>query len=820
LNALTDAHQLRRHLGLFDATALVVGSMIGSAIFFGLSIMAQWVATPGLLVGLWVFGGLFTMLGAISCAELAAMYPHAGGQYVFLRAAYGDFWAFLFGWTQFLVIQTGFNAAVAIAFAKYLGVLLPRLGEATLLARIPLGELLPPAVQSHLPHSLLHWELNSAQVVACGVIALLTGVNIRGVREGAFVQNLFTVLKVIALLALIAAGLSRSGGAAHFFPLLQPATGKLALQTGFLAGLAVALSKALFAYDAWYTVTFVAEEVHDSPRTLPRALLLGCLLVTVLYVLTNVAYMVVLPVDQIAAVAENRVAERVAVVLFGHVGSTLVIAAILASTFGCLNGLILGGARVCYAMAREGLFFRHCARLNARRTPVAALLYQGFWSMVLALSGSYSELLTYSTFASVLFSGLTVAAVYRLRFSQPERPRPYRCWGYPVTPALYLAISLAFLVYVVRGDPQATMLGLLLVFTGIPFYLTWKSKAVKRAGPMVAILACVALVAGTGRSAAADAPVSAPLERSFWLHASLAPVAQRGYWGPAFPAAAAATDMEIRAAARLLTGPYAANRLYLVYHHEVSLDEAQRAFASWRRYCPQAVQLVPTLLLRMYDPGQSTVFTPAELRRLTAFFQRTIPTGPIAVYDVQAHRDQGPSLENLAKQCPGGLIRVGIQPDEKIRPPFIAAVQDTWSGFCHGKTNADWQSPGFGAERLRQWVRQRNQEPRPVAWDLIVVAWDYAATARGGYPGYDDADRNMPLPSGRNRLAADEILRAAQAGRCGGFSSDLLILQANSRSPAHDGAEASFYQTLKRGEVYRGYYSVPFQEIVAIFKGF
>jgi APA family basic amino acid/polyamine antiporter len=468
--------QLQRHLRLFDATALVVGSMIGSAIFFGLSIMAQWVQTPGLLIGLWVFGGLFTMLGAVSCAELAGMYPHAGGQYVFLREAYSDFWAFLFGWTQFLVIQTGFNAAVAIAFAKYLGALLPVFGEANVLARISLGELLPVAAAAHLPQCLRCLELNSAQLVACGVIALLTAVNIRGVREGAMVQNLFTVLKVLALAALIVAGLAHSGGAAHFFPLVQPISGKAALQAGFLAGLAVALSKALFAYDAWYTVTFVAEEVHDSHRTLPRALLLGCLLVTVLYVLTNVAYLAVLPVSEIAGLPENRVAERVAVVLFGNVGSTLVIAAILVSTFGCLNGLILGGARVCYAMAREGLFFRSCATLHARKTPMMALIYQGLWSMVLALTGSYSELLTYSTFASVLFGGLTVAAVYRLRFSQPDRPRPYRCWGYPVTPALYLAICLAFLVYVIQGDPQATVIGLLLILTGLPFYLMWKAR--------------------------------------------------------------------------------------------------------------------------------------------------------------------------------------------------------------------------------------------------------------------------------------------------------------------------------------------------------
>jgi APA family basic amino acid/polyamine antiporter len=474
---MSDTPQLHRHLRLFDATTIVVGSMIGSGIFFGLSIMSQWVATPGLLLALWVFGGLFTMLGAIAVAELAAMYPHAGGLYVFLREAYGDFWAFLFGWTQFLVIQNGFNAAVAIAFAKYLGVLVPRLGEDHVLAHIPLGELLPAATQAHLPQSLLNFQLNSAQLVACGVIAALTAVNVRGVREGAMVQNLFTVLKVAALIALIVAGLSRAGsGTAHFLPLFEPRIGSNAIKVGFLAGLAVALSKALFAYDAWNTVTFVAEEVHDSHRTLPRALVLGCLLVTVLYVLTNVAYLCVLPVDQIAAVPENRVAQAVAVVLFGNVGSTLIIIAILVSTFGCVNGLILGGARVCYAMAREGLFFRSCANLSERRTPATALVFQGAWAMVLTLTGSYSELLTYTTFASVLFGGLTVAAVYRLRFTRPDVPRPYRCWGYPVTPALYLAICAAFLIYVVQGDFQATFFGFLLMLSGIPFYVAWKGR--------------------------------------------------------------------------------------------------------------------------------------------------------------------------------------------------------------------------------------------------------------------------------------------------------------------------------------------------------
>lgn len=328
------------------------------------------------------------------------------------------------------------------------------------------------------------------------------------------------------------------------------------------------------------------------------------------------------------------------------------------------------------------------------------------------------------------------------------------------------------------------------------------------------ILFGLCMLLGTGRSAAEQALAS--LERSFWLHASLAPVAQKGYWGSAFPASAAATDQDIQNAAKLLAGPYAANRLYLIYHHEIPLEQAERTFASWRRHCPATVQVVPTLLLRMYDQGRSAVFTPEELRRLVAFFKRKLPADQMAVYDVYAQRDQGESLTYLAGEYPKGLIRVGIQPNEKIRPPFVAAVQDTWSGFCHGKTNADWQDHGFGAETLRRWVQDRNREQGRVVWDLVVVAWDYSVTERGGYPGYDEATKNRPLPAGRNQLAAEEILRTAWG--LGGFSSDLLILQANSENQAHDGRQASFYETLKCGAVYQGYYGAPFQEVVAIFK--
>jgi basic amino acid/polyamine antiporter, APA family len=478
MSQITEPQKLRRHLGLFDATTIVAGSMIGSAIFFGLSIMAGYVMTPGILIGLWIIGGVFTVLGAISCSELAAMFPHSGGQYVYLREAFGDFWAFLFGWGQFLVIQTGTIAAVAIAFAKYLGSFVPELGEATVLTVVPLGQLfLPEAWQAHLPAFLLRVELNSAQLVACAVIAFLTGINIWGVRQGAFVQNLFTVLKVAALVALIAVGLSHVHDTSNFFPLVKPIQGHEALQMGLLAAMAVALSKALFAYDAWYTVAFVAEEVRDTDRTLPRAMVIGTLLVTVLYVLTNLAYLAILPVGEIAGIEENRVAQQVAEVMFGNVGWILVIMAILISTFGCVNGLILGGARVFYAMAREGLFFRRCADLHPKaRTPGTALIFQGVWSMALTLTGSYSDLLTYTMFMAVLFGALTIAAVYKLRISQPDRPRPYRCWGYPVTPAIYLAISVVFLIGVAQGAWFSTVAGIALMLSGIPFYIYWKKR--------------------------------------------------------------------------------------------------------------------------------------------------------------------------------------------------------------------------------------------------------------------------------------------------------------------------------------------------------
>jgi hypothetical protein len=309
------------------------------------------------------------------------------------------------------------------------------------------------------------------------------------------------------------------------------------------------------------------------------------------------------------------------------------------------------------------------------------------------------------------------------------------------------------------------------------------------------------------------------LERSYWLHASLASLPQRGYWGMDFPAATKPTETEIQNAARLLSGDYAANRLYLIYHNELPLADAEQVFALWRRHCPAEVEIVPTLVLRAYDKQKIEVFSADELKQLAGFFKRAINPKRIAVYDIYAGREQGGGLALLSHEFPNGLIRVGIQPDETIAPPFVAAVQDTWSAFCHGKTQDDWRQPGFGAQTLRRWVEKRNAGDKPVAWDLVVVAWDYAATKRGEYPGYDDARKNMPLPAGRNALAAKEILRCAKPTVLAGFSSDLFILHVNSRSEPHDGSNGGFYETLKRGEVYRGYYAAAFSEVTGFFRG-
>jgi hypothetical protein len=305
------------------------------------------------------------------------------------------------------------------------------------------------------------------------------------------------------------------------------------------------------------------------------------------------------------------------------------------------------------------------------------------------------------------------------------------------------------------------------------------------------------------------------LERSFWLNASLA-APKLGYWGTSFAPPEAPTSAEITNAARMLIQQANPNQLYLIHHDELPVAETKRIFRDWRKACPASVEIVPALVLKMYDKATTPVFTAAELEELLTFFKAEIHAERIAIYDVLPKRDQGDALAAMAKQFPKGMIRVGLQPDEPLDAPFTAAVEDTWSGFCHGLTNKDWQDRGFGRDTLRKWISLRNEQTKPIVYDLIVVAWDYANTKRGEYPGYDDAHKNMPLPAGRNRLAVDEILANARPDVLAGFSADLLIIELNSETPQHDD-NVSFYKTLKAGRNYEGYYAKPWQEMCEIF---
>jgi len=460
-NCPNDPHphepSLIKGLGLLDSTTLIMGSMIGSAIFIAPSLMAGYMASPEWIILLWLVGGLITVLGALSYGELAAAMPRAGGQYVFLREAFSSMTGFIYGWALFFVIQVGFIAGVAVAFVKYLGVFVPALSETNTLL------------------SFGFVSVSTVQLAAIGSILLLTALNMFGLKLGALVQNVFTITKVGALILLVGAAFLFGHGSSTHFTNSAAAFSAETLSMSFFAALAVMMSKALFAYDAWNSVTFTAEEVREPQRTLPRALILGTGLTTLVYTLTTLAYIYILPADLIVQVPDNRVAAAVMDRVMGPMGVTLITVAILISTFGCNNGLILTGARVYYAMAKDGLFFRTVSRIHPKyHTPVRALLYQGLWASALTLTGTYSDLLTYTTFASLLFNALTVTGLIILRHKKPEMPRPYKTWGYPVIPLLYIIIAMFFIVYIMVGDIRNTGLGLIIIASGIPIYFLWK----------------------------------------------------------------------------------------------------------------------------------------------------------------------------------------------------------------------------------------------------------------------------------------------------------------------------------------------------------
>src|SRR5947208_6603938 len=480
-----------RGLGLLDSTMLVAGSMIGSGIFIVSSIIARQVGAPGWLLLVWLVTGLLTLMAALSYGELAAMMPKAGGQYVYLREAFSPLWGFLYGWTLFLVIQTGTIAAVAVGFARYTGVLIPWVSEKNyLIEPIRFGG-----------YAL---SLSTAQFVGLAMIALLTYMNTRGLNLGKLVQNIFTTAKTGALIALIVLGIIvgvKSGtGAANFSDFwtlrggLQEVGEGLTAATvfGLFVGICVAQTNSLFSADAWNNITFTAGEVINPRRNVPLSLAFGTFLVIGLYLLANVAYLATLPFDAIQNAPSDRVASETANVIFTGAGAAIMALAIMVSTFGCNNGMILAGARAYYAMARDGLFFRRVGELNKNHVPAWGLIIQGIWAGVLVLprtvktnaDGSvtgygnlYGNLLDYVISAALIFYILTIIGIFLLRRKQPDVERPYRAFGYPIVPALYVVGATVILVVLFAYQTATTWPGLIIVLSGVPVYFLWKFRS-------------------------------------------------------------------------------------------------------------------------------------------------------------------------------------------------------------------------------------------------------------------------------------------------------------------------------------------------------
>ena len=448
-----------RRLGLMDTTFLVIGAVVGSGIYMTPGIIAAGLPSPGHLLAVWLAGGLITLCGALSFAELGAMFPQAGGQYIYLREAYGAGAAFLFGWAFFGFIMCGGLAALAVAFAEFLGSFLPALSTSRVLFRLDLRG---------LPYSL-----SAGQVVAAGSIVVLTALNSFGIRSGAIVQNILTVFRLGTVAALVGLGVLfgvKTGGA-NFHPLFTPGPGFPAI----LGPLGLALVAVFWTYDGWYAVNCTAGEVRDPERTIPRGLAMGVLSVTAIYVLVNLVYLLALPFERMKGVA--RIGELAASTLFGTGWAALFAALVTVSIFGCLNANLLFGPRVFYAMARDGHFFRAMAWLGPRsRVPTGALWGQAAWSAALCLSGTYQSLYEYMVFALLLFFAATGLAVFVLRRRAPEAARPYRTWGYPVVPAVFIAMCLAVFAGIVASQPLKSLFGAVLLAAGVPVYLIWKSR--------------------------------------------------------------------------------------------------------------------------------------------------------------------------------------------------------------------------------------------------------------------------------------------------------------------------------------------------------
>ena len=473
---------------LTDATMLVAGSMIGSGIFIVSASMARDLPSPLWMILAWVLSGVMTLLGALAYGELAAMYPRAGGQYIFLRESMGPLMGFLYGWTFFVVIMTGTIAAVAVAFGRFLGVLVPAIGPERF-AWFPQADVCIAALGCTNPASAIQIGLSPQRLVGLLSIAVLTWINLRGVREGKLVQTTLTVVKTGALALLILLGLTLGKNAEAISANFSGGNfvGQSAITSTLIIAFGAAMVGSLFSSDAWNSVTFAAAEVKNPSRNLPLALVLGTGLVSLLYILANFSYLSVLPyfgtptgattvARGINHATQDRVGTAVAETIFGPSGALLMAGAILISTFGCNNGLILSGARVFYAMARDGLFFRRAGTLNSNNVPAFALVVQSIWTAFLCLTGTYGQLLNYVIFAALLFYAFTTAGLFILRAKRPDAARPYRAFGYPVLPALYIVLCCAVMLLLLLSPTTRTesISGLVLVLIGIPVFMLWR----------------------------------------------------------------------------------------------------------------------------------------------------------------------------------------------------------------------------------------------------------------------------------------------------------------------------------------------------------
>jgi len=463
---LENKHSFHRSLTLLDGALLVIGSMIGSGIFIVSADIARNVGSAGWLVVVWLISGFITLSAALSYGELSGMYPQAGGQYVYLREAFGKMFGFLYGWAFFAVIQTGTIAAVGVAFAKFTGYFIPSLGDANILFGTVDG-----------------FHISAAQLLGIVVIALLTYINSRGVENGKWIQFIFTFAKIAAMAALIVFGFTMVKDSsiwagnwdnAWFAKTIASTSNVITHESlspdKLIIAICVAMVGSLFSSDAWNNVTFIAGEIKKPERNIGLSLFIGTIVVTLLYVSMNFMYLNVLSVSEIANAPADRVALAAAIKIFGPIGTGIIAGLVMTSTFGCNNGLILSGARVYYAMAKDGMFLPAAGKLNAKGVPATALWMQCIWASVLCLSGQYGNLLDFIIFTVLLFYILTIAGIFKLRKTQPDMPRPYKAFGYPIIPLLYILMAAFICVVLLIYKPTYTWPGLIIVLIGIPVY--------------------------------------------------------------------------------------------------------------------------------------------------------------------------------------------------------------------------------------------------------------------------------------------------------------------------------------------------------------